>query len=417
MSTSLEDGTRMKLRDAEKPLATVKLQNVAVRNRSRATARKPRRLLVRIHRWLSLVLGLWIALMAVTGCILLIDDEIIAWTHPELFRASAGDLGVQAAVDTAAAAYPGWVPEGVSLPVNYRGVYVVGLRRGEGEDRAYRAVFVNPGWGSVNGERNPEGGFVGTTARLHRELLLTKVLWWDAADFVAWLGVGWLITLLTGLVVWCWPRPKRLAHVLRVRRRRGTFAFHFDLHKSVGIVTVIPLVVIVATGISLERWEFLRRAGADPASTSEGTYRSEQAGLTSTPTGEDPLTLDEARQRFEAAFPDGQVTSMGLPIDTERDPISAWISSGWDPNKGRDGSAGNVLMYIDQFSGETLHVADPADFPLTTQLFETWTFPVHVGSFGGVPTQLLWLGIAASPLLMVLSGVQMWRVRRNRTRR
>ena len=56
--------------------------------------------------------------------------------------------------------------------------------------------------------------------------------------------------LVSGFSVWYWPRVKRWARALRVRRGRGRLAFHLDLHNAIGIATILPITLIVLTGIN-----------------------------------------------------------------------------------------------------------------------------------------------------------------------
>lgn len=56
--------------------------------------------------------------------------------------------------------------------------------------------------------------------------------------FVAWLTVAWLITVVTGFFIWYWPRVKRR---VKIRRHRGPFTFNMDLHKILGIGSLVPV--------------------------------------------------------------------------------------------------------------------------------------------------------------------------------
>ena len=53
----------------------------------------------------------------------------------------------------------------------------------------------------------------------------------DGMDLVGWLGVGFMVILLTGFYLWYWPGVKRWANALRIQRSRGRFTFNMSLHK------------------------------------------------------------------------------------------------------------------------------------------------------------------------------------------
>ena len=70
----------------------------------------------------------------------------------------------------------------------------------------------------------------------------------DGEDMVAWLAVGFIVVLLTGFYLWYWPGVRRWATAFVIRRGRGRFAFHMSVHKVVGLVVWMPLLVIAFTG-------------------------------------------------------------------------------------------------------------------------------------------------------------------------
>src|SRR3954465_9568502 len=72
----------------------------------RPARRRLRRSLVGVHRWASLVLTLWVCLMAITGSILVFRDRIIGWQSPGLFAHGTGDVGAARVVAAAKVAEP-----------------------------------------------------------------------------------------------------------------------------------------------------------------------------------------------------------------------------------------------------------------------------------------------------------------------
>ena len=67
---------------------------------------RPRRVIVRLHRWLALGLLLWLIVVSFTGSWLVVHDSIESWLHGDRFRATSGDVGPQAAVEAAQASLP-----------------------------------------------------------------------------------------------------------------------------------------------------------------------------------------------------------------------------------------------------------------------------------------------------------------------
>src|SRR5262245_1097725 len=124
--------------------------------RLRAVAMRPRRVLVKVHRWLSIPLFLWLIVISLTGAWLVVHQSTERWLHPQRYATTQGDVGPQAALDAAREAAPdGATVYSLTLPGNGRGVYEAWAEVPRPEqpdaDPRYREYFVDPGSGNVNG--------------------------------------------------------------------------------------------------------------------------------------------------------------------------------------------------------------------------------------------------------------------------
>ena len=123
---------------------------------------RPRRLVVKVHRWTSIALFAWVVIVSLTGAWLVFHNVFEGWLNPGRFDTTEGDVGPQAAVDAAVEEAGG---DGdlsfLTLPRNGRGVYQVFLEvpvegapaPAEGEEPLHEHVtfFVDPG--SAHGQR------------------------------------------------------------------------------------------------------------------------------------------------------------------------------------------------------------------------------------------------------------------------
>lgn len=384
-------------------------------NRRRPLRRRLRRPLVKVHRWVSLVLTVWVCLMAVTGSLLVFRDRIIAWENPGLFTHGTGDVGATRAVAAARAAEPGLAVTGFTTPAVSDGVYVVTLNR-DGDEPRRRSAYVDPATGRVNGSRDPQQGFVPTVLALHEHLLFEHVGPVAGETIVGWLAVGWLAVLATGAYLWWWPGLKRRATLLRVRRGRGRLAFQLDVHKVAGLLALLPLTAIVLTGVNFIWPDITRPVWEKATFSGERHVYQVPRGVTSTDTGGQPLEPDAILTAATRALPaDGIITSVDLPAAKDRRAtIRVRISSGWDPRRGPTGAGGNVQVNLDQYSGAVVYRGEPTEFPVATQAYDIWANPVHTGTFAGTPGRFAWLVVAAAPLVLAVTGVVMWRTRRRR---
>jgi uncharacterized iron-regulated membrane protein len=396
------------------------------------------------HRWLSIALLAWLVVIALTGAWLVERHAIADWTHGDRYRTSAGDVGPAAAVDAALAASSDdtAVATYVVMPRNGRGVYQVTVTEEAGAG-ATRTAYVDPGSGTVNGTASSEEGFTWWMYRGH------MYLWQDQGpaavfapggwcapdapdgpepgglrgavcdaipggdDIAGWFAVAWIVVLVTGFYVWYWPGVRRWAQALMVRRNRGPFTFNMSLHKAVGFVVWVPLVIVSFTGAA---FAFPNMAGwyenVTPAGRDEHLWEPPEEFVSSDGA---PLDLDEVRSTIEQRFPDRSLESI-TPATEPGALVTAWVTRGFSPWS-REGGAGNVLVALDAVSGEVVFDGTPEQVDVFGQAWQDWSFPLHTGDVGGPITRPIWVVLALTPLVLGVTGVMMQLIRRRKRRR
>ena len=96
---------------------------------------------------------------------------------------------------------------------------------------------------------------------------------------------------------------------------------------------------------------------------------------------------------------------LAMPLEGDRAaPIIVTLSLGYDPGLGPVGAGGNTTLMLDQYDGHELWTGRQADLPFLRQVVETWSRPLHTGTFGHTATRLLWLALAAATLVLGVSG-------------
>jgi len=431
---------------SEKPEPTRRRPSVV-----RRVFMRPRKVVVKTHRWLSIVLVVWLVVISLTGGWLVEHHAIDSWLHHDRYASASGDVGPEAAkVAVEKKLAKGATVYGVTMPSNGRGVYQVGVEvpgPTEESEATYLTYLVNPGTGAVNGQFNSEEGFSWWMYRGHMYLWQDNGLFnafnaqngWCKADakghepggakglvcdvvpagddMVAWFAVAWIVVLLTGFYLWYWPGVKRWATAFAIRRGRGSFALNMSIHKVVGLVVWVPLVMVAFTGAAfafpnMKSWY----ENATPANRGMELWDAPEKALASgEAAGRKPVGLDRFVDVLETTYPARKVDLLNTPSDGKAT-YTAWMSRGYDPWS-REGGAGNVYMSVDQYSGKVLYDGKPSDANSFDQAWDDWSFPLHTGDFGGPITRVIWVFIALSPLVMAITGVSMTLIRRSKRKR
>ena len=371
--------------------------------------------LVKVHRWVSFVLLAWVVLEGLTGSALVFAPEIDHAVNHAQFTPTAGDVGPAKAMAAARKARPDDVVRFVTTPASgdTGGMYLVYTTDTDAE---YHSTVVDPGTGKVTSADHHEPGWLSLAERLHFNLNSTAVFGFAPLSVMGWMSAAWLLVIATGIYLWYWPGVKRWARAVKVRRKRGRFTFHLDLHKAVGLVTIVPLTLVAITGINFAFPEQVRSVWNV---VTFGTYdeHPSQEVSTSTPiAGATPISADDAAaivQRLDRNLRISAVTTPG------GSPVGVWEVDATSDHAFLSSAGGehDISFDVDQYTGQVLSVEDPHDKSLADTAYDDWSYDVHFGTFGGTTTKVLWVGLGIAPVVLGITGTVMWFVRRGKRKR
>ena len=386
-----------------------------------------RRLMFQVHMWVGLILGLLLALLGLSGSILVYDDAIGEMLAPvphatvqgeplsldkivEAARAAAG----RGAMQIALAREPG---EPVSVRVTQarggdgsRGesagaaqgsrVNADAQRRtgqqaggpgGPGQQPATQ-VFIDPVSGAVLGTRKAQlPPILAFAHQLHGNFFMGR----EGRQFVGWLGVAMLVLGCTGLVLW-WPKRGQWKYAFFVRRTATGLRFHRELHAATGIWIFIIFMIVSFSGVAIAFPNTMTmlsgRAVTPPAyNLREGPVIEPMEGVT-------PIGAADALTMARKALPDAVPTSITVPARRDRTIMVNMLAHG----------AVGAGVYIDPWRASVVAMRDPS------QTFLAWQRPLHQGLGLGAVWKLLVFLSGLVPALFVFTGVVMWLKKRKR---
>lgn len=348
-----------------------------------------RKLIFDIHLWLGFTAGLLLVLAGLTGSLLVFDDEIDATLNPGLRRVApaAGEAPLQRVVESVAAAYP-------EQPVSY-----IRMPRAAGQTYEITTagadpleVFADPYRGTILGARGKTDGLVNTLFDLHVHLLSGET----GEQVMGVVGLLTVLLVLTGAVVW-WPGIRRWWSGFTVRWRANWKRVNFDVHRAGGIWSAAFLLLTASTGAALIFHDpFLAAANWITASSSPPPAPT----VTPRP-GEPWLPLDSLLRQADRALPGGTTTYVSFPGSAEAPlTVRKHFDAALHPN-------GRSFVYLDPWSGETLGVEKATLAPAGMRALNL-LYPLHIGSYGGLPVRILYAVLGLSPLVLFVSGCLMW---------
>ncbi len=378
-----------------------------------------------LHRWVSLMAGLVLVVLGLSGSLLVWQAELDAALNPGWFRAlpscdaPAPEQPVARVLAVLERAAPGRQAGIVVAPHEAGAAYQVWERRdGQGVRREH---FIDAACGRYLGFRDrgvvrwDAAHVVPTFYELHR-------YFWSGESGATVAGTGGLVLFglgLTGLVL-AWPRQAlRIAswrRVLTIRWEAAPARRWYDVHRTVGLWLLPGLLLISLTGAALvfgntaRAWVSAvlpmqadaRMARAKPAAAND--ERSEAASKDPIDTRAAALSPDEWVAVAQQQFPAARWSRVTMPVG--KGPVEVRLLQPGEPRA----DTGNTRVRLSP-QGAVLNRYDPLNAPAGNVLLN-WLFPLHSAEAFGWALRVVWSVFGLVPALLLGTGLWLWWRRR-----
>lgn len=303
-----------------------------------------------VHRWLGGLVGVGLAVLGLSGTLLLWKPWWVAVPQTPRAATPAETLNIIQSAQQLRASH-------VTLPSAEFGVAQAGLPGGGGAYIAHDGQILAR-WNSV--WDRPET----LVFDLHHHLLMGH----EGEIISGWLGLAAILFVTTGLILW-WPTRRSFkARVLPARLTRVAILRH---HRDLGVVLALPILLSAATGalIVLKPLADVILGSLSPASavTAWKAKPAEAAAATANW----PALLTAAQRRF----PDGEARIIVLPKSPGGSvQIRLRRPSEWHPN-------GRTTLWL-AGNGHLLQARDAPAAPLAIRVQHA-LYPLHTSRMTG----------------------------------
>ncbi|MCA0176372.1 MAG: PepSY domain-containing protein [Proteobacteria bacterium] len=374
-----------------------------------------RRTLSLLHRWVALAAGLLLALLGLTGSLMVWQAELDAALNPAWFHATpaaACTPSPRPVADTLAVlarAAPNAKPAIVLAPVRPGAAYQVWERR-EPTSGLRREHFVDPACARYLGSRL-RGAW--RLDRAHAVPLLyelhSKLLAGDAGHLVVGGGALVLLGLALSGIWLAWPRRHTRdawQRVLTIKVGASTQRLWFDAHRAVGLWLAPLALLLTATGAALVFDDSTRAAVALvlPVERLPPLPKTPSSPLPGAPVPPDTLVATAT-----ALFAHATWSRLTLPTGRSGMAEVRLLQAG-EPRV----DTGTTRVRLDA-AGRVIAVHDPLQAGAGSVMLD-WAFPLHSGEALGLAARLLWSAFGLVPVLLLASGLWLWwrRTRRHK---
>jgi len=202
-----------------------------------------RKIALKIHLWLGLITGLVVVILGITGAIYAFESEIHAATEPWQFVEATNSPALPPSELKASAMKV--LPNVISVEYPGNGFSAVAMYY---DAEQYKIAWLNPSTGEVLKVKDMNRDFFRIIIMGHFYLWLPPVV---GQPIVAWSTLLFVVTLITGMMLW-WPKRWNRSAV------KGSFTISFKakwkmlnyhLHNVLGFYAAGVALVIALTGM------------------------------------------------------------------------------------------------------------------------------------------------------------------------
>lgn len=345
----------------------------------------------KLHRISGLVGGLFILLLTITGSILVVEKQVDNLLNPTLTQIKS--VGQRQSYDQLLASVNRHFPM-----AKVRSFQVAENDKKEAirvdlMDQGLRKwVAIDPYSGAIMNVRNADATFVRRARELHENLLLEPV----GGYIMGLAGVCLLASVLTG--TWYYRRSLLSVFKLGIRWNKSPRIVYADIHKWFGVVALLFMLLMSATGIFFH-WEMIERQFGD------GPRPGPPPAPSSSPV-RIPLDASLASAIASIANFKPQLIDFPRPGDT------TFVIRGNTPTSFRMLGKYNVSATVDARNGHFLSGFDARDADLeyiAEHIFEE----LHFGRYGGWVSQIIYILLALATAVVTITGLFIWYLKRD----
>jgi uncharacterized iron-regulated membrane protein len=343
------------------------------------------------HTWLGLTAGLLVSVLSISGAVIVFRPQIEDALGPKIASAQrcTGVADPDRAAQSVSAYAPGAHLERIVFPVDAEGYWRLQIADSH---RVVSRVAYDPCSGKVLGQVNVR--WLDWLVDLHHNLLAGKT----GRLVVGAFGIAVLLMSLSGVFVWLMSKPK-WRRALSIQTTGPARRLVFDLHRSVGLIAILLILVQSFTGIWLAYPKTLRAAVGWLVPVESARKVAKKKDRTKAHDG--PAAISALLRAASEAVPDGSPRELRLPdADAKSPQVRFWRA-------GDTRASGNNTVTLNSSNATVISVERFSDLPPAQKLIEGVT-PIHYGEWGGIGSRILLSAAGLVPPVLFVSGFLIW---------
>jgi uncharacterized iron-regulated membrane protein len=369
---------------------------------------KTKKAILFIHRWLGLVSGLVVFIVALTGCLFCFQKEISeAVYHNQMFVTppSQGTALPLTRLNSIAERALKGAPTYITTYRDRQRAWEF-MRYQAGNANAfwffntidtYQSAFINPYTGQVTMVHDYETDFFVVVKYIHWSLLLNTKY---GQPIVGYSSLIFVILLITGMIMW-WPKNLKKANFnksFKVKWKAGFKRLNYDLHNVPGFYAMLVALILGLTGMVMALQWF-----------QSAVYVVASQSIT--PPKPHVFASDTTAKALAYPMDKAFVTAQQKFASTKRIGLSPAVgnkgviyASGY---RGKENFYNYDVLQFDQYTGKLLDRQDYKDINAGEKLIRM-NYDIHVGAIWGLPGKILVFLASLIAASLPVTGLIIW---------
>lgn len=348
-----------------------------------------------VHKWSSIVCTVFMLLLCLTGLPLIFHHEIEHLTGKAVEAPPMPEGTPRVSLDklmaVAKAQHPDRVVQFLFPDEDDENVWFATMTPTPAPTDDFRSVVMDARTGEVLAQPRYDEGFMYVMFKLHVDLFagLPGML------FLGLMGILLLVAIVSGVVLYS-PFMRKLDFGT-VRRENSLRTKWLDLHNLLGIVTLVWLFVVGATGVI--------NTLADPLIK---YWQYDQLSSLLQPYQGKPAVPEAERGSLQASMDAAMRQVPGMKLSFIAFPGTAYSSPHHNTVflRGNEPFTARLIqpVLVDAKTNEVT-AAPPSPWYINTLLVSQ---PLHFGDYGGRPMQIVWAVLDIATIIVLGSGLYLW---------
>ncbi|MCF0072103.1 PepSY domain-containing protein [Dyadobacter sp. CY261] len=350
-----------------------------------------------LHLWLGVSSGLVVFIVAVTGSLLVFEEELEPIIYPKFHvvevPADHSKLPLDNLRDAVSSRYPKQTISRIEIEPQADRTVIFGLMKGKKEKDIF-SVAVNPYTAQITDTRRENDSFFHIVLQLHRYLCLEET----GKTITGISCVMFIAIMITGLVLW-WPSRKQTKQRLTIKWDAKFKRLNWDLHAIFGFY-VLPFTFLIALTGLVWSYKWVNNLIYLAFDGKPQQKREAPANITFTNVAQ-PGILSKITSETNRLLPHPGRIQFTIPKSGS---LSITVSK-----VNEEASVSNIVdfLYFDKTDGHLI----------SKRLYDNETagmkarrlvFPIHTGSLWGWPTKILAFIVALITASLPVTGVLIW---------